>query len=162
DVEVGGAGQGRVDTALHAHLGRTGSPRLLGTVGDLVEGERVGIGVGTTLRERAEATPRVTDVDEVDVAGHDVGDFVTDRVPTHPVGQVGQGLQLGPVGVQEGECLVVTQSGRVGLGTAQGSGHLRVEAARHRALAVHPGAQLVPVPVDGVEVTAAVFRAALG
>src|SRR5699024_6198221 len=162
DVEVRGPGQVRVDTPLHAHFRRTGLPGLLGTVGHLVEGERVGAGVGTALRDRAESAARVTDIGEVDVACHDVGDVVADRVLPYPVGQIGQGLQFGAVGVQQSKRLVITQFGRVGLGAAPRRCHFRIEATRYRAPAVHPGAQLVPVPVDGVEVTTTLPRTALG
>ena len=78
DVEVRGAGQVRVDAALHAHLGGADLPGLLGAVGDLVERERVRVGVGAPLREGAEAAAGVADVGEVDVPGDHVGDVVAD------------------------------------------------------------------------------------
>src|SRR6202008_4326160 len=80
DVEVRGAGQVRVDSALHADLGRAHLPRLLGAVGHLVEREGVRVGVGASLGEGAEAAAGVADVGEVDVPGDDVGDLVADRV----------------------------------------------------------------------------------
>ena len=44
-----------------------------------VERQRVGVGVGASLRERAEPAAGVADVGEVDVAVDDVGDVVADR-----------------------------------------------------------------------------------
>ena len=48
-------------------------------VGDLVERQRVGVGVALALGERAEPAADVADVGEVDVAVDDVGDVVADR-----------------------------------------------------------------------------------
>ena len=79
-VGVGGRRQGRVDAALHAHLGRADAPRLLGPVGDLVEGEPVGVGVALALGEGAEPAADVADVGEVDVPVDDVGHVVADGV----------------------------------------------------------------------------------
>jgi hypothetical protein len=78
EVEVEGAGQVRVDPALHAHLGRAAIPRLGGLVGDLVERERVALGVHLALRERTEPAADVAHVREVDVPVHDVRDLVAD------------------------------------------------------------------------------------
>ena len=58
-----------------------------GAVGDLVEGERVGVGVGAPLGERAEPAADVADVGEVDVAVDDVGHLVADRLAAQVVGQ---------------------------------------------------------------------------
>ena len=77
-VEVGRARELGVDAALHAHLGRAELPRLLGAVGDLVQRQRVRVGVGAPLGERAEPAADVADVGEVDVAVDDVGDLVAD------------------------------------------------------------------------------------
>ena len=46
---------------------------------DLVEGQRVRVGVGAALGERAEPAAGVADVGEVDVPVDDVGDVVADR-----------------------------------------------------------------------------------
>ena len=81
EVEVRRAGQLGVDAALHADLGRAEVPGLLGPVGDLVERQRVGVGVGAALGERAEPAAGVADVGEVDVPVDDVGDVVADDVP---------------------------------------------------------------------------------
>ena len=87
EVEVRRAGQLGVDAALHADLGGAELPGLLGPVGDLVEGERVGVGVGAPLGERAEPAADVADVGEVDVAVDDVGDVVADRLAAQVVGE---------------------------------------------------------------------------
>ena len=55
-------------------------PGLGGAVGDLVERQRVGVGVGTPLREGAEAAADVADVREVDVPVDDVRHVVADRL----------------------------------------------------------------------------------
>ena len=56
-------------------------------VADLGERERVRVGVGTALGERAEPAAGVTDVGEVDVAGDDVGHVVADGVAPQVVGE---------------------------------------------------------------------------
>ena len=151
-----------MDAALHAHLGGARLPRLLRAVGDLVQGERVGVRVGAALGEGAEPAAGVADVGEVDVPGDDVGDVVTDGVAAHPVGQTGEGLQGVAVGVQERERLGVAQPGGVPFGAAQGGGDLGVRPTGHRALAVDDGGEFVPVPVDRVEVAAPILGTALG
>ena len=103
EVEVGGAGQRRVDAALHAHLGRADLARLLGPVGDLVQRQPVRVGVALPLRERAEPAADVADVGEVDVAVDDVGDVVADRVAAHVVGQPDQRVQRRTVGGEQGQ-----------------------------------------------------------
>jgi hypothetical protein len=50
EVEVGRAGQIGMDAALHAHLGGTRPPCLLGPVPHLPERERVRVGVGPPVR----------------------------------------------------------------------------------------------------------------
>ena len=86
-VEVRRRRQLGVDAALHADLGRAEVPRLLGAVGDLVEGQRVGVGVGPPLGERAEPAADVADVGEVDVAVDDVGHLVADGLAAQLVGE---------------------------------------------------------------------------
>ena len=58
-----------------------------GPVGDLVQRQRVGVGVGAPLGERAEPAADVADVGEVDVAVDDVGHLVADGVAAQVVGQ---------------------------------------------------------------------------
>src|SRR5690606_26702950 len=106
-VEVGGAGHVGVDAALHADFGGARLPRIVHPVPDLAEGQRVGVGVGAALRERAEPAAGVADVGEVDVAGDDVGDDVADRVAAQVVGELGEGVQLRALGVQQGQRIVV-------------------------------------------------------
>ena len=96
-VEVRGPGQIRMDAALHAHLGGAGPPGLLGAVAHLGQRQRVGVGVGAPLRERAEPAAGVADVGEVDVAGDDVGDVVAGDLAAQRVGDAGQRLQVGAV-----------------------------------------------------------------
>src|SRR5690606_22706296 len=165
EVEVGGAGQVGVGAALHAHLGGARLPRLRRPVGDLLQGEGVGVGVGAPLREGAEPAAGVADVGEVDVAGDDEGDVVADGVAADPVGQVRERLQFRAVRVQQGQGLVVGEGGGVVLGAAQRGADLRVEPAGRPGAELGPGdalTQFGPVPVDGVEVAAPVAAAALG
>ena len=114
-VEVGGAGQVRVDAALHADFGSARVPGLGGPVTDLAQRQRVGVGVAAALRERAEPAAGVADVGEVDVAGDHVGDVVAHGVPAHRVGQRGQRLKLGAVGVEQRQRLGVGEPGRIAL-----------------------------------------------
>ena len=83
-----------VDARLDADLGRADRPRLLRTVRDLLERERVRIRIVTTLREGAEAAAHVTDVRRVDVAVHDVGDERPDAFLTDLVGGPRERLEL--------------------------------------------------------------------
>ena len=137
DVEVRRAGQVGVDAALHADLHRADVPGLLGPVGDLVEGERVGVGVGAALREGAEAAAGVADVGEVDVPGDDVGDVVADGVAGAGRRRCAQSASsAGPVGVQQGQRLGVGEPGRVVGGRAPGPAVRR----RRCAPATIPGA----------------------
>src|SRR6478672_10478783 len=92
-VSIEGGGQVGVDTALHANLGRAGEPRLFRAVGDLVEGERVGLRIDLALGERAEPAADVADVREVDVSVADVGDLRPDRFGAKVVGHATQRVQ---------------------------------------------------------------------
>ncbi|MGY4277697.1 hypothetical protein ACVILE_003877 [Streptomyces sp. M18.1] len=154
-------GRSGLDAALHADLDRAHVPRLLGAVGDLVQGEGVGVGVGAALGEGAEAAAGVADVGEVDVAGDDVGDVVADDRPAHVVGDPAQGVQGRAVGVEQGQGLVVGELGGVVGGRGEGGAYVGVDA-----LGGHAGggglAQGAPVAVHLVEVVAAVRGAALG
>ena len=107
------AGQLGVDAALHADLGGAELPRLLGAVGDLVERERVGVGVGAPLGERAEPAADVADVGEVDVAVDDVGDVVADRLAAQVVGQPADLAQQVALGGHQGQRVLVGQVARV-------------------------------------------------
>jgi hypothetical protein len=113
-----------VNASLHADLGCAGVPGLGGAVADLLEGEGVGVGIGAALGERAEPAAGVADVGEVDVAGYHVGNVVADHVPAQGVGDTGQRLELGPVGVQQGDRLSVGEPGRVAFGLTKSGGHL--------------------------------------
>jgi hypothetical protein len=124
DFEICCSWQIGMDPSLHADLGRAGVPGLGGAVADLLEGEGVGVGVGAPLGEGAEPAAGVADVGEVDVAGDHVGDLVTDHVPAQGVGDAGQRLQVGPVGVEQGDRLSVGKRGRVAFGLTESSGHL--------------------------------------
>ena len=168
-VEVRRPGQLGVDAALHAHLGRAEVPGLRGPVGDLVEGERVGVGVGAPLGERAEPAADVADVGEVDVAVDDVGDLVADRrrgAGRRPAGTPAPAASPSAV-IRVSACSSVRLPGSRSAALsaasppsvrarrdvrASGSDRRRVGLAAHR----------VPVAVDGVEVGAAVVGAALG
>jgi len=77
-------------------LGRAEGPGLVDAVAHLRHRQRVGIRVGATLREGAEAAAGVADVGEVDVAVDDVADLVADRVAPHPVGEVGDRVEVAP------------------------------------------------------------------
>ena len=156
EVEVGGAGQVGVDAALHADLGGAGRPGLVDPVADLLHRQRVGVGVGAPLGERAEPAAGVADVGEVDVPVHDVGDVVAVDVGAHGVGQRAEVLQVGAVGAEQRQVLGVGQPGRVLLGVQQRGEHLAVAGGQRGGVPVaggrRPFAQLGPVAVDGVEV----------
>jgi len=124
NFEVCCAGQIGMNAPLHAHLGGAGLPGLGGPVADLPERERVRIGVGAALRERAEPAAGVADIGEVDVAGDDVGDVVTDDLAAQRIGDPGQCLQVGAVRRQQREGLCVGEGGRVAFGLAEGGGDL--------------------------------------
>src|SRR4029077_3182885 len=95
-----------------------------GTVPDLLQRQRVRVGVGPALGERTEPAAGVADVGEVDVAGDDVGDVVAVVLAAQRVGDAGQRLQVRPVRGQQGEGLVVGEGGRVAFGLPEGGGGL--------------------------------------
>ena len=97
-IGVAGHRQFRVDAALHAHLGRACDVRLPRPVGDLVDRQRVRVGVALALGERAEPTAGVADVGEVDVPVDDVGDVVADGVAPQRIRQRSNGIQRRAVG----------------------------------------------------------------
>src|SRR6185437_6508774 len=130
DFEIRCSRQVGMDASLHAHLGGTGFPGLGGTVPDLLQRQGVRVGIGPALGERAEPAARVADVGEVDVAGDDVGDVVTLDLAAQRVGDAGQYLQVGPVRGQQGESLVVGESGWVAFGWAEDGGSVIAAGAR--------------------------------
>ena len=89
DVGVVVAGEGRVDAALEADLGRSALPRLLGAPHDLVERDEVRRAAQVPrelpLGERAEAAAEVADVRVLDVPGDDVRHVVTAHLAPQPV-----------------------------------------------------------------------------
>ena len=107
EIEVEGAREVGMDAALHAHLGRAPAPRLLGPVGHLGKRQRVGLGIDLALRERAEAASDVAHVREVDVAVHDVGDVVADRLGAQVVGDPAERLERRALGAEQRERLLV-------------------------------------------------------
>ena len=77
-------------------LGRARRPGLLGALADLVQRQRVGVGVGAALRERAEPAAGVADVGEVDVPGDDVRHVVTVDLAAQPVGDAASASRSAP------------------------------------------------------------------
>ena len=124
DFEICCSRQVGMDAALHAHLGGAGVPGFGGAVADLLQRQRVRVGVGPALRERAEPAAGVADVGEVDVAGDDVGHVVALHLAAQRVGQAGQRLELGSVRGQQGDGLVVGEGGRVTFGLPERGGDL--------------------------------------
>src|SRR5215210_5200151 len=85
DGQVVIPGEGGMNTALQADLGRAAFPRLLATTHDLLVRNEVRrsaqVRSEPALRERAEAATEVTDVRVLDVAGDDVADLVPAYLP---------------------------------------------------------------------------------
>ena len=79
------------------------------TIGDLAQGQGVGLGVDLALGERAEPAPHVADVREVDVPVDHVGDLVTDRPRREIVRDPAQRDQGSSVGLEQGERVRVGQ-----------------------------------------------------
>ena len=136
EVQIEGTGKIGVDTALHADLARAEFPRLLGAVGHLGERERVGLAVLLSLRERAEAAAHVADVREVDVAVDHVGDLVADGLGPQVVGDMGEGLERGPLGGEQRQGLPVGD-GAVGGRLREGALDVGVEALGGTSRAAH-------------------------
>ena len=90
DLEVGLAGEARVDPALEADLRRAALPRLARAAGDLAGRHDVRAAAQVrgepALREGAEAAAEVADVRVVDVPRDDVGDDVAVPLPAPLVG----------------------------------------------------------------------------
>ena len=129
EVQVEGPREVGVDTALHAHLARALGPGLLRAVGDLLERERVRLGVHLSLGERAEAAPDVADVREVDVPVDHVGDDVADGLPAQAVRDRSEGIEVGALRLEERERLGVGDRA-VALGLPEGLADLGAEACR--------------------------------
>ena len=122
-----------MDPALHAHLGRAGEPRVLGSIGHLAEREGVGLRVDLALGERAETAPDVADVREVDVPVADVGDLGADGLGPEVVRDATQRIQRITFGPEQGERLVVGDLA-MALGLVQGVADLGVDPCRSRVL----------------------------
>ena len=154
----------RVDAALHADLGGADHPGLLGAGADLVHRQRVGVRVRAPLGERAEPAAGVADVGEVDVPVHHVGDVVADRCLAQLIGDLRQLVERGPGRGDQGERLVVGQTGRVPLGRGQGRLDVTVDPLGHCVASAvgHLLAQHVPVAVRRVEVRPRLGPASLG
>ena len=147
----------QISVAPAAHASSTRSPTCC-------HRQRVGVGVGAPLGERAEPAAGVADVGEVDVPVDDVGDVVADDVargrrrPGAP-----ERLEVGAVGAQQRQVLARR---RARPGPARRAAARPAPRGRRRASAVEcPSrrrsvrvAQLRPVAVDGVEVAAPVRR----
>ncbi len=113
-----------MDPALDADLGRADRPGLRRPAAHLVQRQRVGVGVPTALRERAEPASGVADISEVDVAVDDVGDVLAHDVAAQSVRERAELLQGGAVRAEQGQRLVVGDPGRIGPGVAQGGEHV--------------------------------------
>ena len=116
EVEVRRTGELGVDAALHADLGRAELPGLLGAVGDLLQRQRVGVGVGAALGERAEPAADVADVGEVDVPVDDVGHVVADGLPAQRVGELHDLVEQLALRGHQRQRVLVGQVPRVALG----------------------------------------------
>ena len=161
DVGVGARAQVGADAGLDAHLGRAELLRLGGPAPDLLQRQRVRVGVGGSLGERAEPAADVADVGDVDVPVDHVGDVVADGVTTHGVGERGDRVEVGAVAADQGEVLGVGEPGGVGLGPTERDGHV-AGAQQRRCLGVASLPHRVPVAVDVVEVAAAPGRPPVG
>src|ERR1700677_2781666 len=124
DFEVRCSRKVRMDASLHADLGGPRGPRLLRAVTDLLQGQRVRVGIGAALRERAEPAAGVADVREVDVAGDDVGHVLAADLSPQCVSDAGQGLQVGALGGKESYRLIIGKRGRITFHLPEGGGYL--------------------------------------
>ena len=138
-----------------AHASSTRSPTC-------VQRQRVGVGVGAPLGERAEPAAGVADVGEVDVPVHDVGDVVAVDVARGRRRPARTSASRSvPSAPQQGQVLGVGEPGRVALGVpaARPAPRGRRRPARcecpSRADTVRSRSS-DPVAVDGVEVAAPV------
>jgi hypothetical protein len=112
-----------------------GGPRPVHAVADLLEGQRVGVGVGASLGEGAEPAAGVADVGEVDVPVDDVGDVVAGDVPADGVGQRAQRVEVRAVRAEQRQVLGVGQPRRGRLGVPQGGVHRPGRRRRARSSA---------------------------
>src|SRR5262245_13493203 len=98
NVEVGIAGEARVNPTLEAHLGATARPGFLDSCANLVEVQQIRL-LGSfllslTLRERAKPAAVGADVCVVDIAVYDVRCHVTDHGGAKMVSCVAQRGEL--------------------------------------------------------------------
>ena len=133
---------------------------------DLVQRERVGVGVGAALRERAEPAAGVADVGEVDVAVHDVGD--RRRRPRRGAGRrPARRPRPAPAPSRAAERARRSSESPAGsrsaLRSAASTSASSALHRRRRRCARRPAfAHRLPVAVDAVEVLPPVAGAALG
>ena len=125
-------------------------------VADLVDRQRVGVGVGGPLGERAEPAAGVADVGEVDVPVDDVGDVVADGVAAQLVGQRATASRPAPSAViRVSACASVSSAGSRSA-CRRAASDVGVQGRIERAGVGPASATSVPVAVDLVEVRAAV------
>ena len=107
------AGEGRVDPALEANLGRAPLPGLAGAADDFLMRHEVRrtaqVRSQLSFRKGAEAAAEVADVRVLDVACDDVADLVTADLAPKPVGGREHPLSLLAAGAEEADELVLTQ-----------------------------------------------------
>ena len=140
-IGVAGDRQLGVDTALHAHFGRTRDVRLPRPFGHLVGGQRIRVGVALALGERAEPAAGVADVGEIDVAVDDERHFVAHHVAAQRIRKRGNRFHLGAVGGGQRQILVVGAAGGIALGRAQARRARRCRSAPGRAPPAHAPAR---------------------
>ena len=111
------AGEGRVDAALQADLGRPSIPGFARPPDDLVERDEVGRAAQVrrqpALREGAEAAAEVADVRVLDVPGDDVADLVAAHLAPQPVGRREHALALVAASLEEAHELLLPELGGV-------------------------------------------------
>ena len=129
-IGVSGDGQFRVDTALHAHLGRPGDVRLPRPVGHLLGRQRERIGIALALGEGTEPAAGVADVGEVDVAVHHERHVVADGVAAQRIGKGGNGIQGRAVGGGQRQILAIAAAAGISFGGAQRGHDVGVDALR--------------------------------
>ena len=86
-------------SALNADLGRAELPGFDGLLRDLIRLEKIRVGFARAAAEGAELASHKTDVGEVDVAIHDVGDEVAGKFGAQQVGGGEQAEQIVAFGV---------------------------------------------------------------
>src|SRR5215207_11394571 len=113
DLEVGVAGESRMDSALEADLHGAAFPGLPPAPHDLAQRDEIRpaaqVRSQPSLREGAEAAAEVADVRVVDVARDDVGDGVAVHQAPQPVGRREDPVQLVAASREEPGDLVLAQ-----------------------------------------------------